>query len=281
MAFSRKFGIIADMKMKYDLVFGFGPACSCSQTLRRAGLQLLSFPFDWIGPGVNNPEWDNDLHRRADLLASGLTNQLRKEDFVYNGDHTNGMAKYFNTRLGMIFLHDFPIGEPLEQSFPAVIAKYERREKRLIELISRSKRVLVVRLDRPDLDYRTPDGDGRYMRETLSRAFAPAKFDYLAIQPDASTPFGSQRLETVEPGFFRLKFDYFDHRAGAERMFPRFDYTSAAVAEHFAVREYRTKAEIAAHKNAEKRKRWARYGATNAWQYRWRKLLARFRQGGR
>lgn len=276
MAFLGKFGIIAAMKMKYDLVVGFGPACSCSQTLRRAGLQLLSFPFDWIGPVFGNPEWNNDLRRRADLLVSGLTNKLRQEDFIYNGDHTNGKARYFNTRLGLIFLHDFPIGEPLEQSFPSVIAKYERREKRLIELIGRSKRVLVMRLDRPDLDYRTPDEDGRYMRETLSRAFAPAKFDYLAIQQDSSIPFGSQRLETVEPGFFRLKFDYFDNRPGSERKFPRFGYTSAAVAEHFAVREYRTKAEIAAHKNAENRERWARYGATNAWQYRWRKFLSHF-----
>lgn len=266
-------------KLKYDLIFGFGPACSCSQTLRRAGLQLLSFPFDWIGPEFGTPKWEHDIRDRADLVASGFSSSLREEDFVYHGDHTNGKAKYFNTHFGLVFLHDFPQGVPLAESFPSVLAKYKRRERRLLELIRASRRVLVARLDRPDLDYRTPLEDCRYVRETLARAFAPIEFDVLLLQPDSSVPFGSQALETVEPGLFRMKFDYYDRRPGAERMFPRLDYTAAAVAEHFAVREYRTKAEIAAHRAKEQRKRWAKYGASSAWQYRWHKLLSHFRKG--
>ena len=266
-------------KLQYDLVVGFGPVCSCSQTLRRAGLQLLSFPFDWIGPTFGTPRWNHDLRDRADMLASRFAERIKVDEFVYHGDHTNGKAKYFNTRLGLIFLHDFPQGVPLAESFPAVFAKYTRRERCLIELIERSKRVLVVRLDRPDLDYRTPLEDCRYVRETLAKAFAPTEFDFLLLQPDPSVPFGSQSLETLEPGLFRLKFDYFDHRPGAERMFPRLDRTAAAVAEHFAVRDYRTKEEIAAHRAKKRQKRWAKYGATSAWQYHWRKFLSHFRKG--
>ena len=266
-------------KLKYDLAFSFGPACSCSQTLRRAGLQMLSFPFDWIGPTFGTPKWDSDIRDRADLIASGFSDELREEDFVYHGVHTNGMAKYFNTHFGLVFLHDFPQGVPLSESFPSVKAKYSRRERRLLDLIRSSRRVLVVRLDRPDLDYRTPCEDCRYVRETLAKAFAPTEFDVLLLQPDPSVPFGKQSLETVEPGLFRLAFDYVDRRPGADRKFPSFDYTAAAVAEHFAVREYRTKAEIAAHRLKERQKRWARYGAANALQYRWRKFLSHFRKG--
>lgn len=272
-------------KLKYDLVFSFGPACSCSQTLRRAGLQLLSFPFDWISPGFGTPLWNNDVRFRADMLAERFGAErspkgfLHLEDFVYSGDHTNGKAKVYNKRLGINFLHDFPIGVPLEESFPAVKAKYTRRENRLLELIGKSANVLIARLDRPDLDYRTPDDDCRYARELLSRAFAPARFDFLLIQPDASVPFGNESLETVEPGFFRLAFDYGDRRPGADRKFPRFELTSAAVAEHFAVRDYRTKEEIAAHRLKERQKRWAKYGASNALQYGWHKFLSHFRKG--
>lgn len=267
------------MKMEYDLVFGFGPACSCSQTLRRAGLQLLSFPFDWIGPAVKLPGWDEDVRHRTNLLASDFHDWLHQEDFEYQGDHTNGMAKYWNNRLRLVFVHDFPIGVPLSESFLGVAAKYARRIERFLGLIHRSKRILVARLDRPDLDYRTPLDECRYARETLSKAFAPAQFDFLLIQQDDEIPFGSQELETVEPGFFRLRFDYRDTRPDAEPAIPRLDWTAAAVAPLFSVREYRTKEEIAAYQLSKKRKHWAKYGATNIWQYHWRKLTSHKRGG--
>ena len=277
MAFRGKFGIIADMRMKYDLVVGFGPACSCSQTLRRAGLQLLSFPLDWLATAFKTPKWDNDVRNRAELVASRFEGWLRKEDFIYKGPHTNGKDKYWNQRIGMVFLHDFPQNVPLEDSFPEVAAKYKRRTSRLLDLIGKSRKVLVVRLDRPDLEYRTPDNDCRFARELLSKTFAPTKFDFLLLQRDGMVQAGNEDLEVIEPGLFRIKFDYADHRPGAEPMFPRLDLTAAAVSRFFAVREYRTKAEIAAHRDAERRKRWAKYGATNVWQYRWRKMLGHSR----
>lgn len=33
---------------RYDLIVGMGKACSCSMSLRKAGLQHLSLPFDWM-----------------------------------------------------------------------------------------------------------------------------------------------------------------------------------------------------------------------------------------
>lgn len=273
MAFLRKFGIIADMKMKYDLVFGFGPVCSCSQTLRRAGLQLLSFPFDWIGIGPAGDEWyDGDIRRRTDLVSSEFDDWLNLEDFVADGENTNGMYKCRNMRHKLSFVHDFPIGIPLGQSFPSIVAKYKRRTARLISLIRKSKRVLVVRLDRPDLEYRTPTDDCRHAKESLERTFAPTSFNFLLMHLDTSVPFGREKLKMVEPGIFRLDFDYRNVRPNAEPAYPDIKLTAAALAQLFSVKEYRTKAEIAAHRDAERRKRWAKYGATNAWQYRWRKL---------
>ena len=268
-----------DGKLQYDLVVGFGKACSCSQTLRRAGLQFLSFPMDWITPTFGQPGWDHDLRHRADVLASGFGGWLRIEDFEFHGNHTNGMGKYWNTRHGLMFLHDFPADVPLNESFPSVAAKYARREKRLLGLIGKSSRVLIARLDRPDLDYRTPLDDCRYARELLSKTFAPTTFDLLLVQPDPGVPPERASLETVEPGIFRLSFAYRDIRPGADAAIPRLDLTSAVVERFFSVREYRTAEEIAAHRAKKRQKRWAKYGATSAWQYHWRKLLAHFRKG--
>lgn len=265
-------------KLQYDLVAGFGPVCSCSQTLRRAGLQHLSFPFDWIAPTFGQPGWDHDVRHRANVLARGFGDWLHIEDFEFHGNHTNGMAKYWNTKLQLMFLHDFPAGVPLAESFPSVVAKYARREKRLLELIGRSSRVLIVRLDRPDLDYRTPLEDCRYARELLSKRFAPTAFDLLLVQPDPGVPPEKASLETLEPGIFRLAFAYRDMRPGADAAIPHLGLTSAVVSRFFSVRDYRTKEEIAAHHQKERQKRWAKYDASNVWQYLWRKFLSHFRK---
>ena len=59
-------------KERYDLVFGFGATCGCSLTLRRAGLQLLSFPGDWTAPvwhDETHPRLQHDLRQRVDYFC--------------------------------------------------------------------------------------------------------------------------------------------------------------------------------------------------------------------
>lgn len=261
-------------KKKYDLIFGLGPACSCSQALRRSELQFLSFPFDWIGPTYGQPGWDDDVRRRTDLICSEFENWLRPEDFTFLGPHTNGMDKYFNDRQGLMFLHDFPAGRPFENTFQEVAEKYTRRCARLQDLIRRSQNVLIVRIDRPDLDYRTPLDDCRYARRMLAEHFPPTNFDFVLLQEDASIPRGECQEEQVEDGLLRLSLDYRNLKPGADVMQPDHDITAAALRKRFAVRDYRTKDERAIHTRKQKMKRYARYGATNVLQYRWRKLMA-------
>ena len=58
------------MRTRYDLVFGAGVACSCAQTLREAELQLLSFPFDWVGPNARCSAYDEDVLRRVNHICN-------------------------------------------------------------------------------------------------------------------------------------------------------------------------------------------------------------------
>ena len=261
-------------KKRYDLAFGLGIACSCSQSLRRAGLQYLSFPFDWITPTFGQPGWDDDVRRRTDIVCSEFRDWLLPNDFSFHGHHTNGKDKYFNTRHGLMFLHDFPEGVPLAESFPAVAGKYHRRCDRLLELIRRSRNVLIVRIDRPDLDYRTPVDDCRYARRMLAEHFAPTNFDFILLQEDASIPRGECQEEQIEDGLLRLSLDYRNLKPDADTMQPDTDVTAAALRTRFTVGDYRTGDERAAWAHKRKMKRYARYGATNAFQYRWRRLMA-------
>ena len=51
------------MTGKYDLILPIGEACSCSQSLRTAGLQFASFPWDWIAM--------HNIHNLIELDCAG------------------------------------------------------------------------------------------------------------------------------------------------------------------------------------------------------------------
>ena len=65
----------------YDFVFGLGRACACTQSLRSAGLQLLSLPWDWITYQLT-PQGP-DLLLRVDLIASGFAGWFEEEDLKF------------------------------------------------------------------------------------------------------------------------------------------------------------------------------------------------------
>ena len=265
-------------KEKYDLVFGLGMACSCSQTLRRAELQHLSFPGDWTAPVWGEPPPEHDLRARVEMMRDDLEGLLEERELVFHGPHEwNGKDIYINHRNGYVFNHDFPHGVPLHDSLPKIQAKYARRQARLYELIRQSKKVLVVRIDRPDCKHPTPLDDCRYARETLAKKFPGVRFDFLLMQMDAGRAFAERTVETLEPGFTRVAFDYWDKSPGVQSYQPKFEETVAAVSALCEVRDYRTAAEKRAYWLARARQRWAKYGATTFLGYVWRRCLAVFK----
>ena len=134
---------------EYDFIVGLGRACSCSQSLRRAGLQLLSLPWDWITYDLHPPR--PDLLLRIDVIASGFAGWLEEEDLKFvKRNPVSGMDLYINERNNILFAHDFPPDVPLHESFPAVKAKYDRRVKRLLQLLADAKSgILAVYMDAP------------------------------------------------------------------------------------------------------------------------------------
>ena len=265
------------MKRKYDLIFGLGPACSCTQTIRRAGLQLLSFPFDWIGPKTDTPEYDSDVRRRVDFICAGFAGWFKSGDFECLGDiSSTGKACCFNRDLKLLFIHDFPIGRPIEESFDGILGKYRRRIARFQELLASARHVLVVRIDRPDLPARTPLDDCRYARQELAKHFPNAAFDMLLLQPDSGIPFERLKFETLEPGLMRMSFDYADRTPGMPSYQIQLDKTGKALAALYSIRDYRTQAERAAHERRKELARFERAGVSSRREYlalKWRKSV--------
>lgn len=129
---------------EYDFIFGIGAACSCTQTLRNCCLQFRSYPLDWLYGG--------DLKTRIDLLVNHFTDFINQEDLkkVDEKDYPLHRDIYCNLKNGIVFNHDFEFHQRLEDTYPAVKEKYDRRIKRLYEHIKSAQKILIVYMQSPD-----------------------------------------------------------------------------------------------------------------------------------
>lgn len=241
-------------KITYDLIFGMGQACGCSLSLRRAGLQHLSFPGDWTVRISNDAQipLEHDFRYRCEALISPPTNFLAAEDLDKQIAVSNtGKQIYLNEKTRYLFNHDFTIGKDLVEELPIVVSRYRKRRNRLIEAIKSSKRVLVVRLDIPEgkNNPATLD-DCRYVRKRLEETFTGVRFDVALVYYDKNVPFEKRTFEEVETGLYHIAFNFYDHKHELPNQ-PDLALTSVALAERFAVKDYRTEQErsqFAAHK---------------------------------
>ena len=264
------------MKELYDLAFGVGAACSCSQTLRGAGLQYLSLPFDWIVPNIRCRAYDEDVVRRVKHICNGFDGWFRKDDFhsrgANGGDHlTNGMLDFYNERLEFQFIHDFPRTQSFDESFPVILEKYKRRIARFLELLDRSRKVLVLRIERPDLPFVTPLESFRIARELLTSKYPGTRFDFIQLVQAGGVPPEKPEITRPEDWFTSIAFDYQSKKPG-EEAFPDLGLTARSLASLAAVRDYRTREEIRRHKEVLLRKKLAKAGCDTLLQLRWKKL---------
>lgn len=191
---------------KYDLIFGLGAACSCTQMLRKKGLQFSSYPFDWL--------FGSSFNKRIDMLTSDFVDFIRQEDLEYTGAN-NGQSKhlcdiYYNKANDITFNHDFPANIPLNQSFSQVREKYMRRSRRLISQISSSRRILAVWLETPNCSDKLTDASVLLTGwQKLRSRFPNTEIDLLYISNSQTTS-----EEKPYPHICIIRTDY--TRYGAE-----------------------------------------------------------------
>lgn len=174
------------MRKKYDLVFGIGEACSCSSTLRRVGLQKVSYPLDWL--------FGSNFMGRCNLLASKFENFIDFQDLIFTGnnnlDKNNLCDIYENKRNTLFFNHDFPTGVSLNDSYQHIKDKYDRRINRLLEQIKDVQNILIVYLETPTTGHIVvPHDDIIKGYNNIIRAFPNKQIDLLYL---------SQRIEQTQ-----------------------------------------------------------------------------------
>ena len=259
-------------RIRYDLVFGLGFACSCSESLRAAKLQLLSFPYDWITP-TPGVECSHELLDRVREIEDEFSQWLMPGDLEFaHGNEATRKDVYVSRRLKYTFNHDFPQGVSYDEMFPSVRAKYRRRAERLIGLLRTSRRVLIVRIDRPDLPVATEIADCLQSVRVLERKFPGTRFDFLQVSCEAGVT--ELREETFGDCVTRWWLDYRDLRPGVENWRVDIPLMGRLLRARFAVRDYRTRDERKAFDAARRAKRYAKLGAHSFLGYQLRRLFS-------
>ena len=124
----------------FDLIFSLGEACSCTQVLRSLGLQISSYPFDWL--------YGANFIDRCNILSNSFRNFIEKKDLVYT--HKNIHCDvYHNKSNDIVFNHDFKRNIPFDKMYKIVKQKYSRRIERLLEKLKKSKKILIVYIETP------------------------------------------------------------------------------------------------------------------------------------
>lgn len=130
------------MKNKYDLIFGIGEACSCTQSLRDSDLQVYSYPFDWL--------FGSDFIGRCKILASKFDRFIEKDDLKLSHEERSiNCIAYYNKYNDITFNHDFLKTLDFDEAYIQVKNKYDRRIERLLGQIDNSAKILVVYLETP------------------------------------------------------------------------------------------------------------------------------------
>lgn len=132
------------LPVTYDFVCSIGCDCGCAWHLIKNRLRMASYPLDWVGT------WYVGIAGVAELVAQDFDGflkleNLRKEPNPPRGPKDDHEHDYYHDPVvGVDFAHDFPIGMPLEEAYPAVCEKYRRRIDRFYRSVRESRRTLLV-----------------------------------------------------------------------------------------------------------------------------------------
>lgn len=180
----------------YDLVCGVGSDCGCAGHLVRNRLRRASYPLDWVGT------WYNGIVGVARLVESDFSGFLRLENLrrepnpprAAQDDHDHDY--YHDVGLRIDSAHDFPVGVPLEEAYPAVRAKYDRRIRRFYESVGLSACTLFVYWTWRDC----PSRDDICRAAAIFRAKFPGRRIDLLVMRNVDRP--EVAVQTVGDGLF-------------------------------------------------------------------------------
>ena len=199
------------MKKQYDLIFGIGEACLCSQALRNDNLQVFSYPFDWVYGAL--------LHNRVEILTNKFKDFFNKEDLVKIGSRTSQEEprdNYKNNATNICFPHEFSYRADFNECYADINEKYTRRINRLLSQISTAKSILIVFVEIPNISENNTNNSDllqAYNRIIETYGTKNNKIDFLYFTHIEN--FKGIKTETISDNITKITMDYHSKKKNA------------------------------------------------------------------
>lgn len=258
------------MKQTYTVAIGLGFDCKCSQSLRRAGLQFRSYPFDWV-TGAS-------LESRIRLLTTEFAAWPGPESLRDLGtEATDRFAEAHRVvrdpQTGLEFRHDFPTELSVADGYPAVREKYDRRKARMLREIQEAETVLLVFLQ--GLGTPLPSlSEGQTVYEILSRKFGRKCTLLLVGDDDPDHPDHPIRKDSAEDGhLLRWSLPCIQHTSLGDTV--KDHAIAEALRNAFHVPDPRTAKEKRDYARLERTRKMAKYKARTPMGMIWNQLQFR------
>ena len=258
---------------QFDMAFSMGFSCGGTMALRRAGMQFVSYPLDWIGsPGIV---------ASAKMIAADFAGWFEKDDLqlvaVRGGSFQNNVYQNRKTRFG--FPHDFPRFFRFEERYPETAEKYERRIRRFMSDLGAAKTALVVYIERP-INPRATDADLAEAKCILEARFPETKFELVYFFLDEGRKDFAETA--VADGITAVACDYVQYDHGEKSHAILADVPSAYFCGRFEVPDRRSAVEKESYVAAKKSDRREKFGGKlNEIKYRiYRKLEKELQEKG-
>lgn len=255
---------------EYDLIFSLGASCAVSMSLRDAGLQFSSWPFDWVGsPG---------LPQTVDMIERDFAHWFDREDLkLWDVRHEEGAVQrvYRNMRTDFGFPHEFTNATPIERAYAKTRAKYDRRIERFTAELDGGKRVLGIYYE-VATRLRQPDAVLAESRRRIAAKFPKIAFDLLYVYEDPS----AQRPEIVSDadGVTVVRAHYGRFLDGVPMHTVDRAQLTGFIHENYTVAGHDVAAEKVAYEAAQKKRRQSHWGAGVCERWINRKLFKAYRR---
>lgn len=190
------------MRKRFDIVISIGNLCASTECLRKCQLQFYTYPYDWVAGG--------DAIQRTRQTINGCENFIQLETLVkVDENNLSKIPKHVckNTANMTFFNHDFPLNKSIEESFPAIKAKYDRRSARLQKHLAESDSILFVWIDSilKDMDSTYEQIEQAY--ELIKEKFGD-KASFLAFKNEAGRSYKDRIEKDYNDHFKCITFDY-------------------------------------------------------------------------
>lgn len=178
---------------KYDVIFSFGYACSTALFMKTQGLRKFSAPMDWTSGA--------SFDARCTLFLNKFKDFIKKDDIFHSGEIFSGNEHrmlYKSKTSGIIFVHDFNVGDDFEKEYPKVEEKYARRINRLINKIENTERTLLIYMDYPSQQCSVAtDDEIRDFIKKANEVYNKEHIDILYIRHNEEMPDGEFTIKNL------------------------------------------------------------------------------------